>query len=103
MENKRISLKKIAADLGIHRITAMRYVRKIGIEPELKRCTDSLGHACLSVDNEQYKYILERRSDDGYGDIDQTTVVDSRGYFYIICIMLCNNIFLSCRNKYIYI
>lgn len=83
MSDEFISLKELAAELGMDRSHARRYVLKLGIAPQKRRTPASNGQLTLTVDASEAKFIRDRRSEQGFLD-SAKPVQNEAGFFYVI-------------------
>ena len=78
-----ISLKALAAELGMDRSHARRYVLNLGIIPAKRRTVDSGGQLTLTVSAPEAELIRRTRSEQGFSGA-QGAVENETGFFYVI-------------------
>jgi hypothetical protein len=83
MSDEFISLKALAAELGMDRSHARRYVLRLGVEPKKRRTPDSGGQLTLTVSSSEAEFIRGRRNEQGFLDSSKP-VQNEAGFFYVI-------------------
>jgi hypothetical protein len=83
MSDEYISLKALAAELGMDRSHARRYVLRLGVEPKKRRTPDSGGQLTLTVSATEAEFIRGRRNEQGFLDSSKP-VQNEAGFFYVI-------------------
>jgi hypothetical protein len=83
MSDEYVSLKALAAELGMDRSHARRYVLRLGVEPQKRRTPDSGGQLTLTVSASEAESIRSRRNEQGFLDSSKP-VQNEAGFFYII-------------------
>lgn len=78
-----VSLKHLAAELGMDRSHARRYVKRLGIEPHKRRTPDSQNQLTLAVDQGEADLIRQKRRKEGFIGNSKPVAKDV-GEFYII-------------------
>ena len=78
-----VSLKELAAELGIDRSHARRYILGLGLSPVKRRTPDSGGQLTLTISAEEAEYVRRTRDDQGFLGRGNEVSVDT-GYFYVI-------------------
>ena len=83
MSDEFVSIKQLAAHLGMDRSHARRYVLRLGVEPKKRRTSDSGGQLTLTVTSEEAAYIKQKRDEQGF--LGSTKPVEKEvGAFYVI-------------------
>lgn len=85
-DNQHVSLKQLAAQLGMDRSQARKYVLKLGYTPSWLRTSDSGGQRSLVVTTDEAEAIIATRLHD-YGDPvsgSSGQPTPDHGFFYII-------------------
>ncbi len=83
MSDEFISLKALAAELGMDRSNARRYVLRLGVKPQKRRTPESGGQLTLTVSASEAEFIKSRRNEQGFLD-SAKPVQNEAGFFYII-------------------
>ena len=83
MSEEFISLKTLAAEMGMDRSHARRYVLRLGVEPQKRRTQDSGGQLTLTVSAIEAEFIKSRRNEQGFLE-NAKPVQNEAGFFYII-------------------
>jgi hypothetical protein len=78
-----ISLKQLAAELGLDRSNARKYVLKSGVRPHKRRRPDSGSQLTLALTVEEADRIRAKRQEEGFLDASKA-VTKEFGYFYVI-------------------
>lgn len=78
-----VSLKELAAELGMDRSHARRYVLNLGISPTKRRTPASSGQLTLTVSAQEADFVRRTREEQGFLS-SETAVTTEKGYFYII-------------------
>lgn len=68
MSDEFVSLKELAAEFGMDRSHARRYVRKLGITPHRRRTADSGNQMTPALTLEEAVRIRSRRREQGFLD-----------------------------------
>lgn len=82
-ESGHVSLKALAAELGMDRSHARRYVLNLGITPIKRRTPDSGGQLTLTVSGPEAALIRRTRAEQGFSGT-QRPVENEVGHFYFI-------------------
>jgi len=82
-ESGHVSLKALAAELGMDRSHARRYVLNLGITPTKRRTPESGGQLALTVSASEAALIRRTRDEQGFS-ATQRPVENEIGYFYFI-------------------
>ncbi|MCK6455294.1 MAG: hypothetical protein L6Q92_02000 [Phycisphaerae bacterium] len=83
MSNEFVSLKQLAAEIGMDRSHARRYVLKLGITPHKRRTPDSGNQLTLALSQEEAERVRSRRSEQGFL-ANSMPVETGVGVFYVI-------------------
>jgi len=83
MTDEFVSLKALAAELGMDRSHARRYVLRLGVTPQKRRTPQSGGQLTLTVSADEAEFIKSRRNEQGFLDSMKPVQIEA-GYFYII-------------------
>ena len=83
MENDFVSLKQLAAELGLDRSNTRKYVLRSGIQPHRRRTPDSGGQLTLALTVEEAKAIRAKRAEEGFLG-SHSPIVKEFGVFYLI-------------------
>jgi hypothetical protein len=78
-----VSLKELAAKLGMDRSHTRKYVINLGIKPTKRRTPYSGGQLTLTVSAQEAEFICRTRAERGFLD-PQKAVVAETGFFYVI-------------------
>ena len=78
-----VSLKSLAAELGMDRSHARRYVLNLGITPAKRRTADSGGQLTLMVSAAEAELVRNTRTERGFAGA-QSAVENEAGFFYLI-------------------
>lgn len=78
-----VTLKALAAELGLDRSNMRKYTLKCGVEPVRVRTPDSRGQETLAVSPEDAEKIRRQRQEDGF-DGSRAVTSSEWGYFYAI-------------------
>jgi len=81
-----LSIKELAAEMGMDRSHARRYVLNLGIEPVKRRTPDSGGQPTLTVSVDEADFIRRTRKEQGFLGTGQTVSTET-GFFYAIQIV----------------
>ena len=78
-----VSIKALAARLGMDRSHARRYVLKLGYRPVKRRTEDSGNQLTLTVEESEAKEIIRRREEEGFlGSLRPVSL--EQGFLYVI-------------------
>jgi len=78
-----VSIEELAAELGMDRSHARRYVLNLGLVPVKRRTPDSGGQPTLTVSAEEANFIRRTRKEKGF--LGSTNAVTTEaGFFYAI-------------------
>src|SRR5262249_51860396 len=83
MAEEFVSLKQLAADLGMDRSHARRYVLRLGFPPHKRRTPDSQNQLTLAVTIPEAEVIRNKRREAGFFQSTKP-VVSEVGVFYVI-------------------
>lgn len=78
-----VSIKELAAELGMDRSHARRYVLNLGLEPVKRRTPDSGGQPTLTVSSEEADFIRRTRKEQGFLGSAKAVTTEA-GFFYAI-------------------
>jgi hypothetical protein len=78
-----VSLKQLAAELGMDRSHARRYVLNLGVTPTKRRTPESGGQLTLTVSAQEAEFLRRTREEQGFLKSERA-VTSEKGYFYII-------------------
>ncbi len=82
MPEEYVSLKSLAAQLGLDRSNARKYVLRLGIRPHKRRTPDSRGQLTLAVSASEAELVLKTRRDQGF--LGSKPVSNEVGVFYVM-------------------
>ncbi len=68
MSDEFISLKALAAELGMDRSHARCYVLRLGVKPQKRRTPESGGQLTLTVSASEAEFVKSRRNEQGFLD-----------------------------------
>jgi hypothetical protein len=83
MSDEFVSLKQLAAEIGMDRSHARRYVLRLGVTPHKRRTPDSANQLTLALTQEEADLVRSRRREHGFLDTSRP-VVTGIGVFYVI-------------------
>lgn len=66
MSNEFVSLKQLAAEIGMDRSHARRYVLRLGITPHKRRTPDSANQLTLALTQEEANRVRSQRREQGF-------------------------------------
>ena len=78
-----VTLKDLAAELGMDRSHLRKWVRSHGLWPEKRRTPDSRGQLVLTLKAAEAEGVRGRRRQDGFLTVGKATPADT-GLFYVI-------------------
>lgn len=78
-----VSLKLLAAELGLDRSNIRKYALKIGVKPHRRRTADSGGQLTLAVSSAEAEFIRTKRREQGFLESSRPVSAEV-GVFYII-------------------
>jgi hypothetical protein len=78
-----VSLKLLAAELGLDRSNMRKYALKVGVKPHTRRTPDSGGQLTLAVSAAEAEFIRTKRRDQGFLESSKPVSAEV-GVFYII-------------------
>lgn len=83
MSDNFVSIKQLAADLGMDRSHARRYVLGLGLKPKKRRTADSGNQQTLTLTSEEAAYVKKKRDEEGF--LGSTKPIEKEvGVFYVI-------------------
>lgn len=78
-----VSLKSLAAEIGLDRSNCRKYLHKLGVKPVKMRLPDSGNQPALALTQEQADAVRRHRQENGY--VKQAPTVSSdTGLFYVV-------------------
>lgn len=83
MSNEFVSLKRLAAELGMDRSHARRYVLRLGITPHKRRTPDSANQLTLALSQKDADRVRSQRREQGFLDTSKP-VETGVGVFYVV-------------------
>ncbi len=83
MSDDYVSLKELAAELGIDRSHARKYVLNLGLTPVKRRTPDSGGQPALTVSAAEADFVRRTRGEQGFLG-SGSAVKTEAGFFYAI-------------------
>lgn len=83
MSEEYVLIKELAAEMGMDRSHARRYVLNLGVEPVKRRTPESRGQATLTVTADEADFIRRTRKEQGFLGSDQVFSTEA-GLFYAI-------------------
>lgn len=78
-----VSLKLLAAELGLDRSNMRKYALKVGVKPHKRRTPDSAGQLTLAVTAAEAKFLRAKRREQGFLEASRPVSTEV-GVFYII-------------------
>lgn len=85
MSDEVVSVKRLARMIGLDRSSALKYLKRLGVRPEMRRTTDSANQLAATITSDEAECVLRMRREAGFviGDgISPPPAAD--GYFYAI-------------------
>jgi len=83
MTEEYVSLKQLAADLGLDRSNMRKYTLRQGVEPHRRRTPDSRSQLTLAVSVTEAEFIRAKREEEGFL-ASSRSVSKEVGVFYVI-------------------
>lgn len=79
-----VSIKDLAEGWGMDRSAALKFVKKLGIDPIKRRTPDSKNQKSSVLTQSEADYVRQVREQEGYSATNPTISISEAGYFYVI-------------------